>query len=195
MAVDNSSVNPTPEQIQTAKKATDDIVNKQKEIQETVKNDKVGVDTLSAAIEQLQDITAVAKADNDKDESADDSDKADKGDKGVGGDKDPSAKSVWQTFREAMKEIGKFSDNFLKSLKDAPITSKTRKDISDKLKAYKDLLQLTQVELQKQRQKAKKLSNTFDNLIFFILPDAKVVKEALAQIADNNEKQRMVSRQ
>ena len=121
--------------------------------------------------------TPVKDIDGDKDEKKDDD--------------DTEAKSIWESFRESIKEIGNFSDNFLAALKNAPISSKTRKDISNKLKDYKDLLQETKDELQSQRQKAQKLSNTFDNMIFFLFPDKDIVEEALKDLS-KEEKQKEV---
>ena len=83
-------------------------------------------------------------------------------------------------------------DDFLAALKNSRISSKTRKDISDKLKDYKDLLQETKFELHIQHMKAQKLSNAFDNLIFFLLPDVEIVKEALKDLKTDEEKKREV---
>lgn len=56
------------------------------------------------------------------------------------------------------------------------------------------MLEETKNELQKQRQKAQKLSNTFDNLIFFLLPDTKVVKNSLEKFTTSKEKQDEIRR-
>ena len=155
---------------------------------------------------QLQQLTAAAKIENDKDDTTetsedtpvlgvdddDDDDNKDEKKDDDGNNDVAKAKSVWQSFRDAVKEIGKFSDNFLAALKNAPITSETRKDIADKLTEYKSLLQETKNELQVQRQKAQKLSNAFDNLIFFLLPDVDIVKDALKDFTTDEQKQKEV---
>ena len=132
---------------------------------------------------QLQQLTSAAKAESGYDDAGDgDSSTGDKGEKA-------KTKSVWETFRNAIKEISRFSDSFLVALKNAPISDTTRKHIAAKLREYKKLLAETKNELQTQRQEAKTLSNAFDNLIFFLLPDVKIVKEALENLSTKEEVQ------
>lgn len=197
----------TTEQRQAANDAVQKMLKQMQCERDAVKNDKTGIKTLEVASRQLQQLTSAAKAESDDTSSVTTTASTDSegnsltnppdsdDDKTKDKDKDKAkAKSVWENFREAVKEISKFSDNFLAALKNAPISDKTRKDIGDKLISYKKLLEKTKNELQQQRQKAQKLSNTFDNLIFFLLPDTKIVKESLEQFTTSEEKQNEIRR-
>lgn len=189
----------TAEQRQAADDAVQTMLKQMQCERDAVKNDKTGIKTLEVASRQLQQLTSAAKAESDDTSSvtttaSTDSEGNSQANPPDSDDAKAKAMSVWENFREAVKEISKFSDNFLAALKNAPISDKTRKDISDKLIGYKKLLEKTKNELQQQRQKAQKLSNTFDNLIFFLLPDTKIIKESLEQLATSEEKENEIRR-
>jgi len=168
--VEGLDAQPTADQINAAKEAVKaEEVRLAKQIEDVDANIKsgVGFKNLLYAVQSIDSDAAYNGGDDEMNQDADDEDEK----KNDGGDPAETAKSTWEQFSDAAKQIRVWAADFVEALKDAPISGDTQKEIIGVCTDYFDLLEKTSLALQDCRHSTDDLSGVMSSIlkVFVIL--------------------------